>query len=198
MSSSQEQPLPQPQQSITTEEKKAKAASISKKRGEKVVNSSKKKKDVTDQQKERLSRSSRANITFPVSRVERLLREGRYAPRVESTAPVYLAAILEYLVYEILELSHQICERNKRTRITPQHINWAVSNDLELNHLLQDVTITFGGVLPMSFPTDKKKNSKTEPPTQKTNKKEGPAVDQYNEEDEDDQEHSAIQPSQTY
>ncbi|EGC32440.1 hypothetical protein DICPUDRAFT_13877, partial [Dictyostelium purpureum] len=94
------------------------------------------------------SRSARAGITFPVSRVDRLLREGRYAPRVESTAPVYLAAVLEYLVFEILELAHNTCSISKKTRITPQHINWAVGNDLELNQLFSNVTIAYGGVLP--------------------------------------------------
>ncbi|KAM9983239.1 hypothetical protein ACTFIZ_005825 [Dictyostelium cf. discoideum] len=109
------------------------------------------------------SRSARAGITFPVSRVDRLLREGRFAPRVESTAPVYLAAVLEYLVFEILELAHNTCSISKKTRITPQHINWAVGNDLELNSLFQHVTIAYGGVLPtpqQSTGEKKKKSTK--------------------------------------
>ncbi|KYR01600.1 H2AX, histone H2A [Tieghemostelium lacteum] len=111
------------------------------------------------------SRSHKANITFPVSRIDRLLRDGRFAPRVESTAPVYLAAVLEYLVYEILELAHNICNSQKKTRITPQHINWAVGNDQELNTLFSNVTIANGGVLPV--PTQDTRKSTTKKSTKK-------------------------------
>ena len=44
------------------------------------------------------SRSSRAGLQFPVGRVHRLLRKGNYAERVGAGAPVYLAAVMEYLV----------------------------------------------------------------------------------------------------
>ena len=43
------------------------------------------------------SRSSRAGLQFPVGRIHRLLRKGNYAERVGAGAPVYLAAVLEYL-----------------------------------------------------------------------------------------------------
>ena len=49
------------------------------------------------------SRSSRAGLQFPVGRIHRLLRKGNYAERVGAGAPVYLAAVLEYLSAEILE-----------------------------------------------------------------------------------------------
>ncbi|NXV18952.1 H2AJ protein, partial [Cepphus grylle] len=48
------------------------------------------------------SRSSRAGLQFPVGRVHRLLRKGNYAERVGAGAPVYMAAVLEYLTAEIL------------------------------------------------------------------------------------------------
>lgn len=51
------------------------------------------------------SRSSRAGLSFPVGRIARMLKDGRYAERVGIGAPVYLAAVLEYLVAEILEVS---------------------------------------------------------------------------------------------
>ena len=50
------------------------------------------------------SRSSRAGLQFPVGRVHRILRKGNYAPRIGSGAPVYLAAVLEYLSAEILAI----------------------------------------------------------------------------------------------
>jgi len=94
------------------------------------------------------SRSSRAGLQFPVGRISRFLRKGRYAGRVGAGAPVYLAAVMEYLAAEILELAGNAARDNKRTRITPRHIQLAIRNDEELNKLLGGVTIASGGVLP--------------------------------------------------
>jgi len=95
-----------------------------------------------------VSRSSRAGLQFPVGRISRFLRRGRYAARVGGGAPVYLAAVMEYLAAEILELAGNAARDNKRTRIIPRHIQLAVRNDEELNKLLAGVTIASGGVLP--------------------------------------------------
>jgi len=94
------------------------------------------------------TRSYRAGLQFPVGRIHRHLKEGRYATRIGAGAPVYLAAVLEYLVAEILELAGNASRDNKRVRIVPRHIQLAVRNDEELNKLLQDVTIASGGVIP--------------------------------------------------
>ncbi|XP_034636867.1 uncharacterized protein LOC117882379 [Trachemys scripta elegans] len=94
------------------------------------------------------SRSSRAGLQFPVGRVHRLLRKGNYAERVGAGAPVYMAAVLEYLTAEILELAGNAARDNKKTRIIPRHLQLAIRNDEELNKLLGKVTIAQGGVLP--------------------------------------------------
>lgn len=94
------------------------------------------------------SRSSRAGLQFPVGRVHRMLRKGNYAQRVGAGAPVYLAAVLEYLTAEILELAGNAARDNKKSRIIPRHLQLAIRNDEELNKLLGSVTIAQGGVLP--------------------------------------------------
>lgn len=94
------------------------------------------------------TRSSRAGLQFPVGRIHRLLRKGNYAERVGAGAPVYLAAVLEYLSAEILELAGNAARDNKKSRIIPRHLQLAVRNDEELNKLLAGVTIAQGGVLP--------------------------------------------------
>ncbi|NWZ00763.1 H2AJ protein, partial [Loxia curvirostra] len=95
------------------------------------------------------SRSSRAGLQFPVGRVHRLLRKGNYAERVGAGAPVYMAAVLEYLTAEILELAGNAARDNKKTHPPPpRHLQLAIRNDEELNKLLGKVTIAQGGVLP--------------------------------------------------
>jgi histone H2A len=94
------------------------------------------------------SRSAKAGLQFPVGRIARYIKKGGYATRVGGGAPVYMAAVLEYLAAEILELAGNAARDNKKTRIIPRHIQLAVRNDEELNKLLGDVTIASGGVLP--------------------------------------------------
>ena len=62
------------------------------------------------------SRSSRAGLQFPVGRIHRLLRKGNYAERVGAGAPVYMAAVMEYLAAEVLELAGNAA-RQGRTRV---------------------------------------------------------------------------------
>lgn len=94
------------------------------------------------------SRSSKAGLQFPVGRIHRFLKKGGYADRVGAGAPVYMAAVMEYLTAEVLELAGNAARDNKKTRIIPRHIQLAVRNDEELNKLLGGVTIASGGVLP--------------------------------------------------
>jgi len=95
-----------------------------------------------------VSRSQRAGLQFPVGRVARYLKKGKYSERVAAGAPVYLAAVLEYLAAEVLELAGNAAKDNKKTRIVPRHIQLAVRNDEELNKLMANATIASGGVLP--------------------------------------------------
>ncbi|XP_009618732.1 histone H2AX [Nicotiana tabacum] len=98
--------------------------------------------------KKSVSRSQKAGLQFPVGRIARYLKKGRYAQRLGSGSPIYLSAVLEYLAAEVLELAGNAARDNKKTRIIPRHIQLAVRNDEELSKLLGKVTIANGGVLP--------------------------------------------------
>ena len=94
------------------------------------------------------TRSSRAGLQFPVGRLARYLKQGGYSQRVGGAAPVYMAAVLEYIVAEVLELAGNAAKDNKKMRIVPRHIQLAVRNDDELNQFFGNAIIAAGGVLP--------------------------------------------------
>ncbi|KAM3378108.1 hypothetical protein P3S68_010521 [Capsicum galapagoense] len=109
--------------------------------------------------KKAVTRSVKAGLQFPVGRIARYLKKGRYAQRVGSGAPIYLAAVLEYLTAEVLELAGNEARDNKKTRIIPRHLLLAVRNDEELGKLLAGITIASGGVPPNINPVSLPKKS---------------------------------------
>lgn len=62
------------------------------------------------------TKSSRAGLEFPVGRCLKYLKAGNYANRIGTGASIYMAATLEYLVAEILELSGNAARDNKKSR----------------------------------------------------------------------------------
>eukprot|EP00735_Rhodelphis_limneticus_P013751 TRINITY_DN7703_c0_g1::TRINITY_DN7703_c0_g1_i1::g.18489::m.18489 TRINITY_DN7703_c0_g1::TRINITY_DN7703_c0_g1_i1::g.18489 ORF type:complete len:131 (-),score=53.43,sp/P16866/H2A4_VOLCA/75.00/2e-57,Histone/PF00125.19/4.4e-26,CBFD_NFYB_HMF/PF00808.18/0.09 TRINITY_DN7703_c0_g1_i1:210-602(-) len=114
-----------------------------------------------------VSRSKKAGLQFPVGRTHRHLKKGRYADRIGAGAPVYLAAVLEYLTAEVLELAGNAARDNKKTRIVPRHIMLAIRNAEALNKLLNHVPISNAGVIPnihnLLIPKKSKKGDEASP-----------------------------------
>ncbi|CAN0881541.1 Histone H2A.1 [Linum grandiflorum] len=68
--------------------------------------------------------------------------------RYRDGPPIYLAAGLEYLAVEVLELVGNVARDNTKSRINLRHVQLAARNDEELGKLIVGVTIASGGVLP--------------------------------------------------
>ncbi|KAF7356704.1 Histone H2A [Mycena venus] len=68
--------------------------------------------------------------------------------KVADARPVYFAAVLEYMMAELLELAGNCAREVGRKRITPRHILLAIKNDDEMDKLLKRVIVVDGGVLP--------------------------------------------------
>jgi histone H2A len=108
-----------------------------------------KEKDKQQRKEERKkSKAIRAGLTFPPSRFQKQLKRGAYAPRIGFGAGLYMAAIVEYLCAEVLELAGNAAKDNNRLRVSPRHVMLAVRNDDELNRLLDRVHIANSGVIP--------------------------------------------------
>ena len=105
---------------------------------------------VKNDAKKKMSRSAQAGLLFPVGRIHRMLHEGKFSgvKRISIGASICLAAILEYITAEMLEIAGNAATQNNRRRITPRHIKLAISHDEELDKLLNNVIIPDGGVMP--------------------------------------------------
>ena len=94
-----------------------------------------------------ISGNVKAGTIFPVGRCNTLIRQGRYSDRVGKSAGAFMAAVLEYITAEMLELAGNVCDEGGKKRITPKHINLGVRHDEELAKLMTLTTISQGGMV---------------------------------------------------
>ena len=111
---------------------------------------------------------------FSYGKIGKFCKNGRFADRIGAGAPVYLAAVLQYLTEEIVTLAeaqmkNDVGNSKKKERITPRHIMLAIKSDPELAQLFSGGQFCSAGVMVTA---------------QKSNKKKG-MVDTDSEEDED-------------
>lgn len=98
--------------------------------------------------KRNVSRSQKVGLQFPIGRIHTRLRRGGYTKRVGADASVFLAAALEYITTEILELAHDNALGKGKRRISPSDILATIRGDSELNQLLDGAAIPDGGTVP--------------------------------------------------
>ena len=87
------------------------------------------------------TRSAKIALIFPINQITYLFKEGRYAERISAGARVYMSAVLECLCAKLLTVAVNLAKGEKKTRIVPKHIHFAIKNDKELNKLLGNVYV---------------------------------------------------------
>lgn len=91
---------------------------------------------------------AKIGLVFPIGRMNRMIKHGRYSERVSQSAGCFMAGVLEWLCAELLEQAAVICEQRKKKTLTPNHLNLAIRGDEEMNMLMCDMVIASGGKLP--------------------------------------------------
>ena len=79
------------------------------------------------------------------------LKQRRVSKRVGKDAAVYLAAVLEYLAAEVLELAGNAARDNHRARVSARHLLLALRHNEELNLLTAGITLSQVPLLPIPY-----------------------------------------------
>ncbi len=98
--------------------------------------------------KDKVSQANVAGLLFPPPRVKsamRILTAGCKC-RISKGAPIYLAAVLEYIAAELLELSGNAARDFKKVRINTRHLFLAVMGDEELDRFFKGFVFSSGVV----------------------------------------------------
>jgi len=56
-----------------------------------------------------IERKKKGGLEFPTGRIARYMKNGKFAQRISSDSPIFMTAVLEYMVAEIMELAGKAC-----------------------------------------------------------------------------------------
>ncbi|KAH0473382.1 MAG: hypothetical protein KVP17_005016 [Porospora cf. gigantea B] len=113
--------------------------------------------------------STRAGLTFPVARVRKLMRDGKFARRISPSSAVAVAAILEYMVCELAQVSGDAVKQNSMHKLTPRAVELGIRSDDEFARYLANVSIARSGVVG-ALTAKKAKSGKSSKKSAKTSK----------------------------
>lgn len=85
--------------------------------------------------KKKISKSTKAGVMFPVSKLKRKLKQHYLGP-VSDNAAVYLAGALDFLVAETFAITYHCITQHHKKRIAPKHLSLAMNADHEFQLLL--------------------------------------------------------------
>lgn len=103
--------------------------------------------------------SSSSKVIFKPAQLHRILRE-KTKMRVSYKAIIAIAALLEYILGEIIEAAKLVCDEENKKKIIARHVSVAVRKDEELCNLGRHWLIKEGGVCPAPQMESKTKSDK--------------------------------------
>ncbi len=103
---------------------------------------SEKKKMPRDAKKASNSKSAKAGLVLPVSRVQKRMKAAMgKGGRVGAASPIYMTGALEYIAAEVLDQARQVTQNAKRKRITPADLVAGIRQDEDLSRLFSHVEV---------------------------------------------------------
>ena len=115
----------------------------------------------------------RIDLTYGVGRIDRMMKKMRLAERTGISGAVFMAATLEYMTVELVEMATAEAKRQGRSRIKPADLQRAICSDPEMLKLFANAQIHEGGYrsnegrtrnIPEALFPDKKKKGKNAAP----------------------------------
>ena len=93
-------------------------------------------------------KETKAGLIFSVSRCSTMMKRMRLSRTQERYAPVFMAAVLQFLCTELFDMAGEVCAQKKKKTISPQHLQIAARNDEEFMKLMGMTQISQGGTNP--------------------------------------------------
>ena len=93
-------------------------------------------------------------------KIAKFAKNGKYSERVGNGVPVYMAGVLEYITFELLELASNKAGEDKKKTIMPRHLMLAIKSDAEFNKMFRNSEFHQTGKMPTAILGDKKNKKK--------------------------------------
>ena len=113
------------------------------------------------------TRSEKAGLVLPVTRIEKIFMENLKKPkRKTDTVAVYLVGAIENVVLELYRGADYEVTQVKKHRLTPLYITRAIHNNPSLSELYHDCILMRDPVNTLNQKTKRKRKPKKKPPPQ--------------------------------
>merc|ERR1711911_61382 len=103
------------------------------------------------------TQGDRTSMFFKLTQVKRVMKHMTNM-RISKDSQIAMSAALAYIVLELLDGGKNICLSEHKKKMSPRHIQSAITSDLELSTLLKSYVIQSGGCRGFSLPEVTRKN----------------------------------------
>ncbi len=95
--------------------------------------------------------------TFKSAHIKRIVKK-LTKMRVSRDALKAVSSAITYIILEILDGAKSTCQNEGKKKMSPRHVNSAITADVELSSLLKNYQIQSGGARQFSLPEITRKN----------------------------------------